>query len=147
MKASYLKLYEQGELQKRISRAGELLSPCRLCPRHCGVNRLQTGKLGICGTGEKAMVASYGPHFGEESPLVGKGGSGTIFFSHCNLLCIFCQNYAISHCPDQKEGVEALNRTVSNEEYQRAIQMAKQTGLKRLDQKDFSFLLKKLGIV
>lgn len=107
MKASYLKLYEQGELQKRIRRARELLSPCRLCPRHCGVNCLQTGKLGICATGEKAMAASYGPHFGEESPLVGKGGSGTIFFSHCNLLCIFCQNYEISHFPDQEEGVEA----------------------------------------
>ena len=52
------------------------------------------------------MVASYGPHFGEESPLVGSGGSGTIFFSHCNLLCLFCQNYGISHCPDQEEGVE-----------------------------------------
>jgi putative pyruvate formate lyase activating enzyme len=51
------------------------------------------------------MVASYGPHFGEEAPLVGTGGSGTIFFSHCNLLCIFCQNYEISHCPDQEEGV------------------------------------------
>ena len=97
MKASYLKIHEQGELQKRIRRARELLSPCRLCPRHCGVNRLQTGKLGICGTGERAMVASYGPHFGEESPLVGTGGSGTIFFSHCNLGCVFCQNWDISH--------------------------------------------------
>jgi putative pyruvate formate lyase activating enzyme len=105
MKASYLKLYEGGELRERIKRARELLAPCRLCPRHCGMNRLQTGKLGICRTGERAMVASYGPHFGEESPLVGKGGSGTIFFSHCNLLCLFCQNYEISHCPDQEEGV------------------------------------------
>ena len=118
MKASYLNLYEQGELQKRIRRARELLAPCRLCPRHCGVNRLQTGKLGICGTGERAIVASFGSHFGEESPLVGKGGSGTIFFSHCNLLCIFCQNYEISHCPDQEEGVatgpEQLARIMVN---------------------------------
>lgn len=107
MKASYLTLYEQGGLQKRISQARELLAPCRLCPRHCGVNRLQTGKLGICRTGERAMVASFGPHFGEESPLVGTGGSGSIFFSHCNLLCLFCQNYEISHCPEQEEGVAA----------------------------------------
>ena len=106
MKASYLNLYEQGELQERIRRAREFLAPCRLCPRRCGVNRLQNGKLGICRSGEKAMVASFGPHFGEESPLVGKSGSGTIFFSHCNLLCLFCQNYEISHCPDQEEGVE-----------------------------------------
>lgn len=105
MKASYLNLYEQGEFQKRISCARKLLAPCRLCPRHCGVNRLQTEKLGICHTGERAVVASFGAHFGEESPLVGTNGSGTIFFSHCNLLCLFCQNYAISHCPDQEEGV------------------------------------------
>lgn len=104
MTASYLKLYESGELQNRIRSARELLSPCRLCPRNCGVNRLQPGKVGVCRTGEGAVVASYGPHFGEESPLVGEGGSGTIFFSHCNLLCIFCQNYEISHCPDQDEG-------------------------------------------
>jgi len=68
------------------------------------VNRLEKGPLGICRSGEQAMVASFGPHFGEESPLVGEGGSGTIFFSHCNLLCCFCQNYEISHCPDQEEG-------------------------------------------
>jgi putative pyruvate formate lyase activating enzyme len=105
MKASYLNLYKQGDLQKRIRAARELLAPCRLCPRHCGVNRLQKGEPGICSTGENAMVASFGPHFGEESPLVGKGGSGTIFFSHCNLLCIFCQNYDISHCPDREEGI------------------------------------------
>jgi putative pyruvate formate lyase activating enzyme len=105
MKASYLNLYEQDELQERIKRARQLLAPCRLCPRRCGVNRLKRGQLGICRTGEKAMVASFGPHFGEESPLVGKGGSGSIFFSHCNLLCLFCQNYEISHCPDQEEGV------------------------------------------
>ena len=110
MKGSYIILYEQGELQKRITQAQALLSPCRLCPRQCGVNRQstdsKTAQKGLCRTGAKAMVASYGPHFGEESPLVGSGGSGTIFFSHCNLLCLFCQNYGISHCPDQEEGVE-----------------------------------------
>lgn len=106
MKASYLKLHEQGELQKRIRHARELLTPCRLCPRQCGVNRLNGDETGICGTGARAMVASFAPHFGEESPLVGTGGSGTIFFSHCNLLCIFCQNYEISHCHDHGKGRE-----------------------------------------
>ena len=105
MKGSYLSLYEQGKLKERISLARGLLSPCRLCPRRCGVDRLQPGELGVCRTGERALVASFGPHFGEESPLVGTGGSGTIFFSRCNLLCIFCQNYDISHCPQGEEGV------------------------------------------
>ena len=72
------------------------MSPCRVCPRRCKVDRLSDEK-GICQTGAKAVVSSYAPHFGEESPLVGSGGSGTIFFTHCNLLCLFCQNYEISH--------------------------------------------------
>lgn len=69
---------------------------CTVCPRSCGVNRLE-GELGFCGIGRTVWVASVGAHFGEESPLVGFGGSGTIFFSSCNLKCIFCQNYEISH--------------------------------------------------
>lgn len=69
---------------------------CRLCPRKCGVNRLEDEK-GICKTGKKAIASSYNAHFGEEAPLVGKNGSGTIFFANCNLLCNFCQNYDISH--------------------------------------------------
>ncbi len=69
---------------------------CTLCPRQCGVNRFQ-GETGVCRTGDEAVVASYGPHFGEESVLVGRKGSGTLFFTHCNLLCNFCQNYDISH--------------------------------------------------
>ena len=72
------------------------LADCHLCPRECGVNRLKEEK-GNCGVGAEAMVASRGPHFGEEPPLVGRGGSGTIFFSGCNLHCLFCQNYDISH--------------------------------------------------
>ena len=67
-----------------------------VCPRGCGLDRLSDEK-GICQTGAKAVISSYAPHFGEESPLVGGGGSGTIFFTHCNLLCLFCQNYEISH--------------------------------------------------
>jgi len=66
-----------------------------LCPRHCGVNRL-AGESGKCHITRQAVISSYGPHFGEESPLVGRHGSGTIFFTYCNLRCVFCQNYTIS---------------------------------------------------
>jgi putative pyruvate formate lyase activating enzyme len=92
----YLKLYREGKLQDRVDRALELMRDCSLCPRECHVDRL-SGELGFCRTGEKARVASLHAHFGEESPLVGTGGSGTIFFRSCNLLCCFCQNYDISH--------------------------------------------------
>lgn len=93
---SYLNLYETGELKERIERAKALISPCRLCPHECGADRL-ADERGICQTGRKAWVSSYSPHFGEERPLVGIGGSGTIFFTSCNLLCVFCQNDDISH--------------------------------------------------
>lgn len=98
----YLTLYEQGDLATRITTALERLSPCQICPRRCKVDRLNNEK-GICRTGAKAVVSSYGPHFGEESPLVGSGGSGTIFLTHCNLLCVFCQNYDISHLGEGME--------------------------------------------
>ena len=81
---------------ERIREAYALTAPCRLCPRECGVDRIE-GERGHCGVGRLPMVASAGPHFGEEPPLVGRGGSGTIFLSGCNLLCVFCQNYDISH--------------------------------------------------
>ncbi|MGC9365793.1 MAG: radical SAM protein [bacterium] len=71
------------------------LAPCQLCPHQCGVNRLE-GETGFCRTGDFARVSSYGPHFGEEPPLSGRGGSGTIFFSNCNMGCCYCQNYEIS---------------------------------------------------
>ncbi len=92
----YLKLHDTGELSRRIEALQAKLESCEICPHKCKVNRLHD-KKGICQTGKKAKVASFGPHFGEESPLVGRYGSGTIFFTHCNLLCIFCQNYDISH--------------------------------------------------
>jgi putative pyruvate formate lyase activating enzyme len=79
-----------------VDEALSRLTHCELCPRECGVDRTK-GEKGFCRTGRYAVVSSYNPHFGEESPLVGTGGSGTIFFTHCNLLCIFCQNYEISH--------------------------------------------------
>ncbi len=84
------------ELNDRLTRAKARLESCDLCPRNCGVNRLED-ETGFCRTGRKAIVSSYGPHFGEEPPLVGTKGSGTIFFAGCNLGCIFCQNYDISH--------------------------------------------------
>jgi len=74
----------------------EQLKSCTLCPRNCKVNR-EKSQLGKCKTGLLAQIAGYDLHFGEESPLVGKGGSGTIFFAQCNLGCVFCQNYTLSH--------------------------------------------------
>lgn len=95
-KPTYLKLHESGEFRKRGKQALGLLNPCSLCPRECGVNRLKDEK-GFCKTGRFARIASFNAHFGEESPLVGRNGSGTIFISSCNLLCNFCQNEEISH--------------------------------------------------
>jgi putative pyruvate formate lyase activating enzyme len=100
--ASYTLLHKKGILKGRAVQALAMLEDCRLCPRACGANRLH-GEPGFCRTGRYARVASFGAHFGEESPLVGTHGSGTIFFSSCNLLCSFCQNYDISHLRD---GVE-----------------------------------------
>lgn len=91
-------LYESGLLEQRASEANEALSDCSLCPRRCRVNRLE-GETGKCGTAGRAVIASYNAHFGEEQPLVGSHGSGTIFLSGCNLGCRFCQNFDISHNP------------------------------------------------
>ncbi len=93
---SYIHLYEKGELNQRVQYLQEFLKECRLCPRECRVNRLN-GEVGVCEAGSELMISSAFPHFGEESPLVGSHGSGTIFLTHCNLRCIFCQNYDISH--------------------------------------------------
>ncbi len=93
---AYRNLIDSGELERRVSRAREMLSSCTLCPRSCGVDRLR-GEAGYCGGGALARVASFGPHFGEETPLVGSHGSGTIFFAGCSLKCCFCQNCDISH--------------------------------------------------
>lgn len=93
---AYIQTYKKGLLQEKINAAYKLLSPCNLCPQKCRVDRL-SGETGICKTAKHALVSSYNPHFGEEKPLVGTDGSGTIFFTHCNLLCLFCQNFDISH--------------------------------------------------
>ena len=93
---AYLELHESGELAERARQLWSMMEACNLCPRNCGVNRL-AGAQGFCrAPGSDLVIASVQPHFGEERPLVGQGGSGTIFFSHCNLRCVFCQNYQIS---------------------------------------------------
>jgi len=88
--------------EKVIDALYELMRECRLCPRRCGVNRLE-GETGFCRTGAKPVVSSWGPHFGEERPLVGRYGSGTIFFTYCNLGCLYCQNWTISHLGEGEE--------------------------------------------
>ena len=93
---AYIATFRNGLLKEKIEKAYDLLRSCTLCPRRCKVDRM-SGQTGFCKTGASAYVSSYNPHFGEEAPLVGSQGSGTIFFTHCNLLCIFCQNYDISH--------------------------------------------------
>lgn len=98
MEAAYVKLMESGELEARAARAKELLKSCSLCPRACGVDRLAArGELGVCGAGAAAEVSSHNAHHGEEPPISGSRGSGTIFLTHCNLKCRFCQNFPISH--------------------------------------------------
>jgi putative pyruvate formate lyase activating enzyme len=101
--ASYLALYRSGELERRVERAVAMLRDCTVCPRDCHVNRLEN-KRAVCLTGRYAKVASHFPHFGEEDCLRGWKGSGTIFFTYCNLRCVFCQNFDVSQ---QGEGREA----------------------------------------
>lgn len=95
MYPKYLEAYRGGILQKRADKLYQALEDCDLCPRNCGVNRLK-GSLGFCKTGKKARVYSYFSHYGEEPVISGENGSGTIFFSDCNLRCIYCQNYEFS---------------------------------------------------
>ena len=91
-----------GVLAERAERLNARLSQCDICPRLCRVNR-KAGERGVCRSGENAAVSSFGPHFGEETPLVGIHGSGTVFFSGCNLRCVFCQNFEISHLEEGRE--------------------------------------------
>jgi len=105
-KPNYIKLFEEGALLKRVEEAKKHLTQCYLCPHECGVDRTKT--MGFCKSKDKAIVSSYGPHFGEEDVLVGYRGSGTIFFGYCNLKCVFCQNYELSYY--------GRGKIVSNEE-------------------------------
>jgi len=93
---AYERLEETGQLAKRVEQAYAIMEECELCPRQCGVNRLK-GETGFCRAPYNPMIYGSHPHFGEEISLVGEHGSGTIFFSNCNLRCIFCQNWPISH--------------------------------------------------
>jgi len=101
-KASYCALLETGRLAERIAQARERLRRCHVCPRHCAIDRLE-GDLGFCLVGAKPFVSGHGPHHGEEAPLRGWNGSGTIFFASCNLRCVYCQNYEISQLREGRE--------------------------------------------
>lgn len=96
------------KLQEKIEKAYKILENCTLCPNRCKVNRLE-GELGDCKVGKDPMISSASPHFGEEAPLVGQHGSGTIFLTGCNLHCLYCQNYEISH--------SMMGKVVSVEEF------------------------------
>ncbi len=87
---------DMARFSDNVARLGEMTDPCTLCPRQCRARRHE-GQTGFCGIGAEPVVSSIGPHFGEESVLVGAGGSGTIFFAGCNLGCVYCQNYDLSH--------------------------------------------------
>jgi putative pyruvate formate lyase activating enzyme len=94
-RAGYIRLFNEGVLEDRVDKLMNMVGNCTLCPHDCKVDRFRS-HTGKCLSGNLPFIASYGPHFGEEPPLVGFNGSGTIFFTNCNLKCIFCQNYDIS---------------------------------------------------
>jgi len=103
----YRKLHRTGELARRADRLWKILERCELCPRQCGVNRLE-GNEGFCGGSSTLEISAHKPHWGEEESLVGSGGSGTIFMTHCNLRCVFCINWEIS------QGGQGRARTVED---------------------------------
>jgi putative pyruvate formate lyase activating enzyme len=92
---AFVALHEREALPRRAEALRAMMRDCHLCPRQCGAARLR-GETGFCGAAADLEVSSFGPHFGEEAGLVGRGGSGTIFLTHCNLRCVFCQNWEIS---------------------------------------------------
>lgn len=107
LRPAYLRELSLGQLNNRAEALYELLKECRICPRECGARRTE-GRHGVCHATDQVIVSGASPHYGEEPVLVGRGGSGTIFFSSCNLKCLFCQNYDISHL--------RMGRPVSTEE-------------------------------
>jgi len=115
----YIALYQTGELAQRVRRAYRFLEACTLCPYACKVNRIE-GEIGFCRVDARLRVAGFAPHFGEEAPLVGQHGSGAIFFSYCNMGCVFCQNYDIN--------LEGAGKDISTDEladYMLALQAQK----------------------
>jgi putative pyruvate formate lyase activating enzyme len=106
----YVKLHKSGALKKRGEKLWGLMEHCELCPRMCGVNKLR-GEKGFCQADRQLEISSFHPHFGEEKPLVGTGGSGTIFLSNCGLRCVFCINWEVSHKGEGSEtSIEALSQ-------------------------------------
>ncbi|MDD5730174.1 MAG: radical SAM protein [Candidatus Omnitrophica bacterium] len=102
MYPSYLEAYNNGKLKETQETAFKMLESCRICPRKCGVNRLKNEK-GFCKTGLLPKVCSFMAHHGEEPPVSGERGSGTIFFSNCNMACLYCQNYEFSQLEQGRE--------------------------------------------
>jgi putative pyruvate formate lyase activating enzyme len=111
-KPEYLALYKSGELKRRSRVLNERLAACDICPRECGVNRLE-GELGRCHSGYLPIVSSYCAHHGEEPVLSGTRGSGTIFFGNCNMRCVYCQNYQISQSPESQKNNEISIQTLA----------------------------------
>lgn len=93
---SYIETHQSGFIKERVDSLYKMLESCSLCPHECKINRLE-GEKGVCLADARVSVSGAFPHFGEEPPLVGRRGSGTIFFVNCNLRCVFCQNHDISH--------------------------------------------------
>ncbi len=110
---SYVSLLESGELDVRVAALEALSVRCRLCPRECTVDR-QKDERGECGAGCRASLVSYGPHHGEEACLSGRRGSGTLFFGHCNLHCVFCQNFEISQDHEASRRCEVEDEAVAD---------------------------------
>jgi putative pyruvate formate lyase activating enzyme len=103
----YLRLHRSGELKSRGRELWDMMESCELCPRECGASRLD-GEEGFCHASSQLEITSYHPHYGEEKPLVGKGGSGTVFLTNCGLRCVFCINWEIS------QGGEGTRRTIED---------------------------------
>ncbi|MFO7850975.1 MAG: radical SAM protein [Bacteroidota bacterium] len=101
----YLSLHRSGELKRRGEQLWAMMESCELCPRMCGVNKLK-GEKGFCDANSTLEISAFHPHFGEERPLVGKRGSGTIFLTNCSLRCVFCINWEIS------QGGQGSERTI-----------------------------------
>jgi putative pyruvate formate lyase activating enzyme len=110
LKPIYLDSNISNKFEKKLLKLNKILEKCEFCPRKCWVNR-RLGEKGYCKMGKKAVISSFGPHFGEETVLVGSHGSGTIFLAGCNLLCVYCQNYEISHF---KKGVELSSDKIAD---------------------------------
>jgi uncharacterized Fe-S radical SAM superfamily protein PflX len=127
---AYLALLDSGELDRRVATAWAHLEDCDLCARYCRVNRRQTTTGAVGRTGERAVVNSYGPHHGEEDPLRGGQGSGTIFFAWCSLRCVFCLNWEIS-----QKGIEREVRNYWEFNQAAVREMHRQVGDLQLDER------------